>query len=110
MIAGALTPARIAPPPATTNPRLAARLYAGAVDAVPTTTLDTRPSAPPLSPLPVSGNPSGAASVEGEVNGTSQRLRPEAPLPRAKTPTGFVARWCWRADIARRKCGEPSKP
>src|SRR4051794_2054701 len=33
MIAGALTPARMAPPPATTNPRLAARLYAGAVEA-----------------------------------------------------------------------------
>src|SRR3954447_4991964 len=63
MIAGALTPARMAPPPATTNPRLAARLYAGAVEAVPTTTLETSPSAPPLSPLPVSGNPRGAASV-----------------------------------------------
>ena len=35
----------------TMNPRLAARLYAGAVDAIPITTLDTRPSAPPFSPL-----------------------------------------------------------
>ncbi len=35
----------------TTKPRVAARLYAGAVDATPTTTEDTNPSAPPLRPL-----------------------------------------------------------
>ncbi len=46
MIAGAFTPTRI-----TTKPRLAARLYAGAVDDMPTTTLEISPSAPPLSPL-----------------------------------------------------------
>src|SRR5664280_1730434 len=63
MIAGAFTPASNEPPLATTRPRLAARLYAGAVEAIPTTTLDTRPRAPDFRPLSdaASGNPSGAA-------------------------------------------------
>ena len=39
------------PPAAMTRPSVAARLYAGAVDANPTTTLDTRPRAPRLRPL-----------------------------------------------------------
>ena len=47
MIAGAFRPA----PAATTKPRLAAREYAGAVDAMPTTTLPNRPRAPDFRPL-----------------------------------------------------------
>src|ERR1035438_3812200 len=35
----------------TTKVRVAARLYAGAVEATPITTLETRPSAPPFRPL-----------------------------------------------------------
>ena len=49
----------------TMNPRLAARLYAGAVDAMPTTTLETRPSAPPFSPLPAMLWPMGSPGVGG---------------------------------------------
>jgi hypothetical protein len=52
MIEGALIPTMPLPlDVATTKPRLAARLYAGAVDATPTTTLEISPSAPPLRPL-----------------------------------------------------------
>src|SRR5450631_2230815 len=63
MIDGALIPTMPSPlAVATTNPRLAARLYAGAVDATPTTMLDTSPSAPPLRPLlACSGNPISAS-------------------------------------------------
>src|ERR1700733_2142352 len=39
------------PTTATMNPSVAARLYAGAVEATPMTTLDTRPSAPVLRPF-----------------------------------------------------------
>jgi len=46
MIAGALTPTTI-----TTKPSVAAKLYAGAVEATPMTTLDSNPSTPGLSPL-----------------------------------------------------------
>jgi hypothetical protein len=63
MIAGAFIPTMPLPfVVATTKPRLAARLYAGAVDAIPTTMLETRPSAPVLRPLSpaVSGYPRGA--------------------------------------------------
>ena len=35
----------------TTKPKVAARLYAGAVEATPTTTEEMKPRAPPLSPL-----------------------------------------------------------
>jgi hypothetical protein len=47
----------------TTNPRVAARLYAGAVDATPTTTEEISPSAPPLRPFSpmLSGLCGGAA-------------------------------------------------
>jgi hypothetical protein len=41
------------PTKATMKPSVAARLYAGAVDATPMTTLETSPSAPDLSPLPL---------------------------------------------------------
>ena len=67
MIPGAFTPT--IPPPAavaTTHPRVAARLYAGAVDATPTTTLDSRPSTPPLSPLPT-----GELSAPDETDWTT---------------------------------------
>src|SRR5579875_288550 len=47
MMAGALNPL----PAATTSPSEAAREYAGAVEAMPTTMLPTSPSAPPLRPL-----------------------------------------------------------
>src|SRR6476661_8259244 len=50
-----------------TAPMVAARLYAGAVEATPITTLDIRPSAPPLSPLSPPGS-SGAST--GGVVGT----------------------------------------
>ncbi len=36
---------------AVTKPRVAARLYAGAVEATPMTTLDMKPSAPVFSPF-----------------------------------------------------------
>src|SRR5215213_7313046 len=40
------------PTAAATKPKVAARLYPGAVEATPITTLERKPSAPPLSPLP----------------------------------------------------------
>jgi hypothetical protein len=46
-IAGAFRPAAAD----TTKPRLAASEYAGAVEAMPTTTLPSRPSAPDFRPL-----------------------------------------------------------
>ena len=61
MMAGALSPA----PPATMKPSVAASEYAGAVDAIPTTTLPTRPRAPALRPLLSGGSMTparGAAS------------------------------------------------
>lgn len=69
MIAGTLRPARVTPPLATTNPRLAARLHAGAVDATPTAIADISPIAPVFSPLPsaASGNSSGALSTTADV-------------------------------------------
>jgi len=46
----------------TTNPRVAARLYAGAVEATPTTTEEMSPRAPPFRPFsPRSGLCGGAA-------------------------------------------------
>ena len=64
-IAGAFTPDSNAPPLATISPSVAARLYAGAVDAIPTTTLDSRPSAPPLSPLLSTVIPEVSGPVRG---------------------------------------------
>ena len=59
MIAGAFRPA----PVATTRPRLAASEYAGAVEAIPTTTLLSKPSAPGLRPL-LSTVPGDSGSAE----------------------------------------------
>src|SRR6476646_10003240 len=52
------------PTASTTALMVAARLYAGAVEATPMTTLDIRPSAPPFSPLSPPGSsvtPAGGA-------------------------------------------------
>ena len=52
------------PTASATAPIVAARLYAGAVEATPMTTLDIRPSAPPFSPLSPPGSsvtPAGGA-------------------------------------------------
>ena len=46
MIEGAFTPTAM-----TTKPRVAARLYAGAVEAIPMTIEDTRPTVPRFKPL-----------------------------------------------------------
>ena len=52
MISGALVPTMPAPfSVVTTKPSVAASEYAGAVDAIPTTMLPTRPMAPSLRPL-----------------------------------------------------------
>ena len=48
MMIGAWNPI---PTTAVTAPRVAARLYAGAVEATPITMLETNPSAPAFSPL-----------------------------------------------------------
>ena len=71
MIDGAFRPARMTPLLATTRPRLAARLYAGAVEATPTTIEDSRPTAPAFRPLPsaASGNPSGALPSTTGIRG-----------------------------------------
>ena len=53
MISGACTPT----PAMTTKPSVAARLYAGAVDARPITALDSNPSAPDLRPLSAAAGP-----------------------------------------------------
>src|ERR1700704_5195919 len=50
--ASTATSGAFSPTAATTKNSVAARLYAGAVDATPITTLDTRPRAPVLRPLP----------------------------------------------------------
>ena len=60
MTAGACRPTA-----STTTPIVAARLYAGAVEATPITTLDIRPSAPPFSPLSPPG--SSVTSASGVV-------------------------------------------
>ena len=65
MIDGAFSPTIPSPfAVATTKPRLAASEYAGAVEAIPITTLETKPRAPVLRPFSsaTSGNPMGAAS------------------------------------------------
>src|SRR5882757_4349125 len=62
MIAGAFGPETT-----TIRPRLAARLYAGAVEAIPMTTLDTSPIAPPLSPFSPGADRLGPATT-GEVS------------------------------------------
>ena len=66
MMAGALTPASSAPPLATIRPRLAASEYAGAVEAIPTTMLDSSPRAPPLRPL-LSTVPAGGSTVSSPL-------------------------------------------
>ncbi len=45
------------------NPSVAARLYAGAVDATPMMTLDSRPSAPDLSPFSTGASPGVISSA-----------------------------------------------
>src|ERR1700712_3777623 len=64
MIPGDCTPASSEPPDATMKPRLAAREYAGAVEAMPTTTLPVRPSTPLFRPLLLTAF--GLSAVEGE--------------------------------------------
>ena len=51
MNASSATAGALRPTAATTKNKVAARLYAGAVEATPITTLETRPSAPPFRPL-----------------------------------------------------------
>src|ERR1700712_2216890 len=106
MMAGAFTPARIAPPLATMKPRLAANEYAGAVEAMPTTTLPTSPSDPDLSPLstavpsvplvsePPGGGPAGAGMVictPGCSNGPLRLSQFRATYARFSVlPFGFI--------------------
>src|SRR5664279_5865884 len=51
----------------TIPPRVAARLYAGAVEATPMTTLETSPKAPDLRPLPPSSELLGRADTASTV-------------------------------------------
>src|SRR5664279_1187115 len=115
MIAGAFNPA----PAETTRPRLAAREYAGAVDAIPTTTLLSRPNAPGLRPLlstvpsvlPASGwvirttllasppLPEKQAAIRPNRSSAARKRpllalsghRPCEPAPRAATPSAAQA-------------------
>src|ERR1700755_3404615 len=76
-MAGAFTPDSSAPPLAMIRPSVAARLYAGAVDGIPTTMLETRPSAPPFSPLlstPEPPGPPGWTAVPPEAMRLSPAL------------------------------------
>src|SRR5476651_1102560 len=87
MTPGACTPATCAPTPLMTmNPRAAARLYAGAVDATPTTTLESRPSAPGFNPLLSTSLPVrvGAGAVMDASSSTGSRGG--RPVGRQYTP------------------------
>ena len=60
------------PTASATAPIVAARLYAGAVEATPITTLDIRPSAPPFSPL---SPPGSSVTPAGRRRGHAGRHR-----------------------------------
>ena len=68
------------PTASTTAPIVAARLYAGAVEATPITTLDIRPSAPPFSPL---SPPDSSTTSTGGVVGTLGDMLPPVGRPAA---------------------------
>ena len=78
------------PMAATTNPSVAARLYAGAVEATPTTVLEMSPRAPAFRPFSwrsVAGTSDGGAGEASVISGCSCLRRgpaigPAGPLGR----------------------------
>jgi hypothetical protein len=92
---------------ATTKPRPAARLQAGAVEATPTTTFDTSPRAPLFRPLSdaVSGKPIGAVAVASEL------IVPSGlPIPPIRLGEPFAIRSGAKCDAGNRPRGSAGEP